>query len=285
LVHGETGTGKELVGALIHALSPRAAQPLVRFNCAAIPESLAEAELFGHVRGAFSGALSSRRGFFAMADRGTLVLDEIGELASGVQPKLLRVLQSGEIQPVGAGRSEKVDVRVVACTNRDLAQAVKSGGFRADLFYRLCVVRLDVPALRDRPSDIPLLAQEFVRRYVNRFGLDELRLSPALVSELSRRAWPGNVRELENTIARLVALSRGGVIDVDALETPEPAGLPESDAAEQSGEPLRQRVARFERELITEALSRAGGNQSAAARELGVSRVTLIDKLKRYGLL
>src|SRR5216683_2204902 len=180
LVRGETGTGKELIASLIHAESRRAKGPLVRFNCAAIPGELAEAELFGHARGAFTGAAQARRGFFAEANGGTLVLDEVGELSGAVQAKLLRALQEGEIQPVGAGRVEKVDVRVVACTNRDLAAEARAHRFREDLYYRLAVVELMVPPLRDHREDIPPLTAEFARRYADRFGMKDVRLSPAL---------------------------------------------------------------------------------------------------------
>src|SRR3989449_2735833 len=178
LVRGDTGTGKELVAALVHAESRRAKAPFVRFNCAAIPGDLAEAELFGHTRGAFTGAAQARRGFFAEASGGTLVLDEVGELSGGIQAKLLRALQEGEIQPVGAGRVERVDVRVVACTNRDLAAEVRAHRFREDLYYRLAVVELIVPPLHEHREDIPALVAEFARRYADRFGMQGVRLAP-----------------------------------------------------------------------------------------------------------
>jgi two-component system response regulator AtoC len=293
LVRGETGTGKEFVAELLHAQSARATKPLVRFNCAALPAELADAELFGHARGAFTGASTSRPGFFAQADGGTLILDEVGELPPAVQAKLLRALQEGEIQPVGSGRIDKVDVRVVAATNRDLAADVKTGSFREDLYYRLAVVELVVPPLRDRKDDIPALAEEFARRYGERFGLGAVSLDPALVDALVRQDWPGNVRQLENTIARLAALSTGGTITLADLESatgqrPE-APPPADDAAEpvpdaRSGPSLKEQVEAFERGLVARALEATGGNQSEAARRLGVSRVTLIDKLKKYGL-
>jgi two-component system response regulator AtoC len=288
LLRGETGTGKELVGGLLHALSRRASGPLVRFNCAAIPADLAEAELFGHTRGAFTGAGSARSGFFAQASGGTLILDEVAELPGSVQPKLLRALASGEIQPVGSSRTERVDVRIVACTHRDLAAEARAERFRPDLYYRLAVVEIVVPPLRNRRDDIPLLAEEFVRRYATRFGLDDVRLSSALLDELSRRDWPGNVRELENAVARVVALSRSGTIGPEALDPTPVEGAPHAAAgpSEAGNEAtLRERVAGFERDLIAQALERSDNNQSAAARELGISRVTLIDKMKRHGLL
>jgi DNA-binding NtrC family response regulator len=299
LVRGETGTGKELVAALLHIHSARASGPMVRFNCAAIPAELAEAELFGHARGAFTGAGGARRGFFAEAHGGTLILDEVGELPHGVQAKLLRALQEGEIQPVGSGRVEKVDVRVVAATNRDLAADVRAGTFREDLYYRLAVVELVVPPLRDRREDIPALAEELARRYGDKFGLGRIELEPALVEQFTRQDWPGNVRQLENAIARLAALSTGGTIRLaDYLEqiggeSVAPATSIDGDAGDEArdapgdnanGPSLREQVEAFERGVISRALDAASGNQSEAARRLGVSRVTLIDKLKKYGL-
>jgi two-component system response regulator AtoC len=293
LVRGETGTGKEFVAELLHAQSARAEKPLIRFNCAALPADLADAELFGHARGAFTGASASRQGFFAQADGGTLILDEVGELPPAVQAKLLRALQEGEIQPVGSGRIDKVNVRVVASTNRDLAADVKAGTFREDLYYRLAVVELVVPPLRDRKDDIPALAEEFARRYGERFGLDEILLEPALVDALAKTDWPGNVRQLENTIARLAALSAGGAItlaDFRAADTtgsappmvPSDTDEPPPDA--RNGPSLKEQVEAFERGLVARALDATSGNQSEAARRLGVSRVTLIDKMKKYGL-
>jgi DNA-binding NtrC family response regulator len=303
LVRGETGTGKEFVAELLHAQSQRSKHPLVRFNCAALPADLADAELFGHVRGAFTGATAGRPGFFAQANGGTLILDEVGELPLSVQAKLLRALQEGEIQPVGSGRIDKVDVRVVASTNRDLAADAKVGTFREDLYYRLAVVELVVPPLRDRKDDIPALAAEFARRYGDRFGLGTITLEQSLIDALVRTEWPGNVRQLENTIARLAALSTGGVIGLADLEAAN--GLPSSssstelvatDAADagdehagpvtdaRNGPSLKEQVEAFERGLVARALDSTGGNQSEAARRLGVSRVTLIDKMKKYGL-
>jgi two-component system, NtrC family, response regulator AtoC len=285
LVRGETGTGKELVASLLHAESRRAAGPLVRFNCAAIPAELAEAELFGHTRGAFTGAAQARRGFFAQADGGTLVLDEVGELPLALQAKLLRALQEGEIQPVGAGRVEKVDVRVVACTNRDLEAEARAGRFREDLFYRLAVVELVVPPLRDHRDDIPALAAEFARRYAERFGMEDVRLSSALLAALRSADWPGNVRQLENAVARMVALGSSGELGPEAFGRT-PAAAPEEPGAESPPEgtlSLREHLDAVERSLIVKALAAAGGNQSEAARRLGVSRSAFIDRLKKYG--
>src|SRR5256886_4531050 len=284
LLRGETGTGKELIASLIHAESRRAAGPLVRFNCAAIPGDLAEAELFGHVRGAFTGASQARRGFFAEADGGTLVLDEVGELPLPVQAKLLRALQEGEIQPVGAGRVERVDVRVVACTNRDLAAEARARRFREDLYYRLAVVELLVPPLHEHREDIPALAGQFVRHYAERFGMDGVRLAPGLVDALQRADWPGNVRQLENAVARMVALGGGGEIGVQAL-TGTAFRATESDAETLPDGTLSlpEQIDALERSVIARTLAAVSGNQSEAARRLGLSRGSLIDRLKKYG--
>jgi len=280
LVSGESGTGKELVATLLHAEGPRSRGPLVRFNCAALPSELADAELFGHVKGAFTGATATRPGYFARANGGTLVLDEVGELPLAIQAKLLRALQEHEIQPVGAARTEKIDVRVVACTNRDLAEESKTGRFRQDLYFRLAVVELHVPPLRDRREDIPALAELFAARYAQRFGVQGVTLAAGLVAELARRDWPGNVRQLESTIARLVALTDGGELDTLHLEDPHaPTIAP--DAPRLS---LKEQVQAFERGLIARALDDSHGNQVRASQALAVSRATLIDKMKRYGL-
>jgi DNA-binding NtrC family response regulator len=296
LVRGETGTGKELIASLLHAQSKRAKKPLIRFNCAAIPGELAEAELFGHAKGAFTGAHAQRRGFFAEADGGTLVLDEVGELSLPIQAKLLRAIQEGEIQPVGSGRVERVDVRIVACTNRDLAAEAKAGHFREDLYYRLAVVELEVPPLRVRPDDVPPLAEEFARSYGHKFGVEGLRLSPPLLDRLRQADWPGNVRQLENAIARMVALSTGGELGPEAYagfggqSAPRSSSTPSADAeAEEArgaldGPSLREQVEAFERNLISRALGASHGNQSEASRRLGTSRATLIDKIKKYKL-
>jgi DNA-binding NtrC family response regulator len=287
LIRGETGTGKELIASLIHAQSPRAARPLIRFNCAAIPGELADAELFGHARGAFTGAVQARRGFFAEADGGTLVLDEIGELPMALQPKLLRALQEGEIQPVGAGRVERVDVRVVASTHHDLAEDVRTGRFREDLFYRLVVLEVVVPPLREHRDDIPALVAEFARRHAARFGMQDVRLRPELVDALQRLDWPGNVRQLENAVARIVALSSGGEIGLEALTaaTAAPAADADAEPPPEGTISLREQLEAVERSLIRRTMAAVGGNQSEAARRLGVSRGSLIERLKKYGPL
>ena len=275
LVRGESGTGKELVASLLHTGGRRAGGPLVRFNCAAVPAELAEAELFGHAKGAYTGAAAARRGYFALAHGGTLVLDEVGELPAAVQPKLLRAAQDGEIQPVGAGRPERVDVRLVACTHRDLRAEARAGRFREDLYYRLAVVELVVPPLRERREDVPALAAAFARRASERFGMEPVALAPELVAALQRQDWPGNVRELENAVTRMVALAAGPELGLEALGGDAlPEGTPTT---------FREKVEAYERQLLQEALDAAGGNQSEAARRLGLSRGTFLEKLKRLG--
>jgi two-component system response regulator AtoC len=287
LLRGETGTGKELIATLVHAASRRADKPLIKFNCAALASELAESQLFGHVKGAFTGAIASHGGFFAAADGGTLVLDEVGELSLGTQAALLRTLQEGEIQRVGSARPEIVDVRIVASTNRDLLADVRSGRFREDLYYRLSVVELVVPPLRDRRVDIPSLVEEFALRYAERFGVEEVQIAPELVARMTAAAWPGNVRQLENTIARLVAMSNGGVIDGRncVLVTDEDTEAARHDTRMiNATASLLEQVDAFERAVIARAFEAAGGNQSETARKLTVCRSTLIEKLKKYGL-
>jgi len=282
LIRGETGTGKELVASFLHLNSARAKQPLVVFNSAAIPPELAEAQLFGHVRGAFTGAVAAHEGYFAQAHNGTLFLDEIGELRLDLQAKLLRALQEGEIQPLGGSRIDKVDVRVIAATHRDLAAEVKAGRFREDLYYRLNVVELVVPPLRDRRSDIPLLAREFARKYSERFGLGYVvQLAPELVDHLEAGAWPGNIRQLENTIARAIALTSTKIISLPALEPPGETDEPHAPGTAPS---FREQVEAFERNLLRQALAASHGNQSETARRLHLNRASLYDKLKKYGM-
>ncbi len=282
LIRGETGTGKELIASFLHLNSHRAKQPLVVFNSAAIPPELAEAQLFGHVRGAFTGAVAAHEGYFAQANGGTLFLDEIGELRLDVQAKLLRALQEHEIQPLGGARMEKVDVRVIAATHRDLSADVKAGRFREDLFYRLNVVELIVPPLRERRGDIAMLAREFARKYSERFGLGYVvQLAPELLEELERGAWPGNIRQLENTIARSIALASTKIISLEALDQP---GEHNEAAAPGSAPSFREQVEAFERNLIRHALAASHGNQSETARRLHLNRASLYDKLKKYGM-
>jgi DNA-binding NtrC family response regulator len=288
LVRGETGTGKELIASLLHANSSRAKQPLVVFNSAAIPAELAETQLFGHTRGAFTGAVTAHDGYFVQASGGTLFIDEIGELPLPLQAKLLRVLQEREVQPIGSTQVKKVDVRVVAATHRDLAAAVKAGQFREDLYYRLNVIELVVPPLRERKADIPPLAREFARKYSERYGLGYVvQLSPELIEHLERQPWPGNVRQLENTIARCIALATTKIVGLEALQVPHDGG-DAGDAGDGSlanaGPSFREQVDAFERNLIAQAIRASGGNQSETARRLQLNRATLYDKLKKYGL-
>jgi two-component system response regulator FlrC len=290
LVEAESGTGKELLARMIHRTSPRAAQPLVAVNCAALPENLLESELFGFERGAFTGAVGSKPGKFELAHRGTLLLDEIGEMAPILQAKLLRVLQEREVDRIGGKEPIKIDVRVIATTNRDLAALVRRGEFREDLYYRLNVIPLTIPPLRSRIDDIALLVDLFCRRYGREFGREEIRASDATLARLTRYNWPGNVRELENTIHRAVALSSGPVIDEYDLLLAEP-----EPRAPQAPEPARQAapsppiaqgmtVREMERQLIRNTLDQTGGNRTHAARMLGISLRTLRNKLNEFGL-
>jgi two-component system response regulator AtoC len=289
LLTGESGAGKDVVASVLHAHSRRADKAFVRFNAAAIPSELAEAELFGHTKGAFTGAQTARQGYFQQANKGTLFIDEIGELPLGMQAKVLRALQSGEVQQVG-GRPETVDVRLVAATNRDLIADVKAGRFREDLFYRLNVVPIRVPALRERAEDVEPLVRTFVRQYSERYGMGGVEVEPSLVETLRSHPWPGNVRELENTVARLLALAPDERITLalwrSLSEGPAPAEVaPAASGDPGPGYPLRARVETFERSLIAEAFEGAGHNQSETARRLGVSRPALIEKLHKYGLI
>lgn len=279
LITGESGTGKEVIARAIHRASPRAGAAFVGVNCAAIPETLLESELFGHVRGAFTGATADRPGLFEQADGGTLLLDEIGELPLPLQSKLLRALQEGEIRRVGAERTRKVDARVVAATARDLRAEVTAGRFREDLFYRLNVVTVHLPPLRDRPEDIPALARHFAAGASRRLGR-RLAVSAAAIGWLAAQPWPGNARELEHTIERAAVLS-----DHDALEPDDfrPRDGVRAALAEPAGT-LRDAVDAAERDAIAAALTAAGGNRRDAATRLGVSLRTLFYKIARHGL-
>jgi DNA-binding NtrC family response regulator len=289
LLTGESGAGKDVLAQVLHAHSRRADRPLIRFNAAAIPAELAEAELFGHTRGAFTGAQQARPGYFQQAHKGTLFIDEVGELPLAIQAKVLRALQSGEVQQLG-GRTETVDVRLIAATARDLQSEVRAGRFREDLFYRLNVVPLRVPALRERPEDVEPLVRTFVRRYAERYGMGGVEVEPALVEALRAHAWPGNVRELENTVARLLALAPDERITLALWRAIADGASPSSTPSANNGDPgpghpLRGRVEAFERRLIAEAFESAAHNQSETARRLGVSRPALIEKLHKYGLI
>jgi len=278
LLQGETGTGKERLARAVHQFSVRQDHPFVTVNCAAIPSGLLESELFGHERGAFTGALVQQLGRFELAHQGTLFLDEIGDLPLDLQPKLLRVLQEQEFERLGSTRTQRVDVRLVAATNRDLAQMVDAGHFRADLYYRLTVFPITVPPLRHRPEDIPLLVRHFVRHYAQRMR-KRVDIIPAEALEaLTRYSWPGNVRQLQNVIARAVILSPGSVLHLLLAEVTPPA----------RGVPSRGRTLKeVEREHILTTLRDThgliGGPQGAAAR-LGVKRTTLLYKMEKLGL-
>ncbi|OLC03183.1 MAG: hypothetical protein AUH46_05775 [Gemmatimonadetes bacterium 13_1_40CM_70_15] len=290
LITGESGTGKELIARAIHRASPRRAAAFVAVNCAAIPENLLESELFGHVRGAFTGAGSDKPGLFEQADGGTLLLDEIGELPLGLQAKLLRVLQDGEIRRVGDQRTRRVDVRVLAATARDLGADAGAGRFREDLYYRLNVVTIHLPPLRERPGDIAPLAHHFAARLGRRLGRP-LSLAAAAVAWLEAQPWRGNVRELEHTIERAAVLTDKEILEPQDLREgplPAPHAVGGEAGGEGSGEwgvgsgTLREVVERAEREAITVALEACAGNRRAAAKQLGVSLRTLFYKIERY---
>jgi transcriptional regulator with GAF, ATPase, and Fis domain len=304
LIQGESGTGKELAARAIHQLSDRVKKNFVPVNCAAIPDDLLESELFGHVKGSFTGAYSNRAGRFEMADKGTLFLDEIGDMKANLQVKLLRVLQNREFEPVGASKSQKVDVRIVAATNKNLEELVVSRDFREDLYYRLSVIPVTIPPLRERRDDIPLLIQAFLTRFnsdkrnaVKGFSRDTLDI-------LCNYEWPGNVRELENLVERLVILKGSGFITPDdlpekylsgRLSVPIPVPLPVSARVRattaqpdndlpEGGICLNSAVEEFENRLILQALERTGGNKKEAALLLNLKRTTLIEKLKKKNL-
>jgi DNA-binding NtrC family response regulator len=287
LITGESGTGKEVVARLLHGSSPRVGGPFVAVNCGAIPETLIESELFGHAKGSFTGATDARPGKFVHADGGTLFLDEIGELPLTLQVKLLRVLQDREITPVGEARSRTVDVRVIAATNRDLELMVREGSFRHDLYYRLDVLPIRLPALRERPEDIPVLARHFLESLNRRLGRD-VSMSEEALTLLKLHAWPGNVREMENLLERLVLLNRTGTVGADDLP-PRMRAVPGAAAASAAAAELARgtidlpaTLAAIEGSLIEQALRQAGGNKTRAADLLGLSRTTLLDKMKKH---
>jgi two-component system NtrC family response regulator len=290
LITGESGTGKELVAQAIHRLSRRASGPLIAVNCAAIPEQLLESELFGHVRGAFTGAQQARTGRFKLADSGTIFLDEIGEMPLLLQGKLLRVLQERVIEPLGGNKAEPVDFRVIAATNKDLEALAAEGKFRLDLFYRLNVVPLVLPPLRERTGDVPILVPHFL----DKASAKDLSFAPAAMDALERYGWPGNVRELQNLVERLAVLKGPGEIGLADLPAPiraaaavapaPAAPAPSSDAAialPPEGIDLYAALAELEDRLINEALERSGGNKNQAAKILKLNRTTLVEKLKK----
>ncbi len=277
LVMGESGTGKELVARAIHYNSPRASAAFVPVNCGGIPEGLLESELFGHVKGSFTGATESRAGFFQAADGGTIFLDEISEMSLGMQVKLLRVLQEKEVYMVGATKPRKVDVRILAATNKDLAKVVEKGQFREDLFYRLNVITITIPPLHERGDDVLLLANHFVERFAREFGKPAPRLSDEVLLALKSYSWPGNVRELENMMQRLVVMSDADIIDMPDL----PALMRFSVKGEAS---LDRPLVEVEAEYIANVLASVGGNKTQAAKILGIDRKTLREKMKSYDM-
>ncbi|MFI5280964.1 MAG: sigma-54-dependent transcriptional regulator [Gemmatimonadales bacterium] len=280
LITGETGTGKEVVARLVHALSPRAERAFLAVNCAAIPETLLEAELFGHMKGAFTGAIATNRGLMEEASGSTLFLDEIGAISLNIQVKLLRVLQERTIMRVGGREPIAVDARIVAATNRDLGDEVRAGRFREDLYYRLNVVPIRIPALRERPEDIPLLAAHFLRRAANDNGVEAPSIPPGTMQRLMAHQWPGNVRELENFIERAVIMGAGArtiVFDPDAgLQAAQGIGAPKD------GRNGHWNLEQLERSYILAVLDEVGGHQARAAEVLGIDRRTLYRKLKQY---
>ncbi len=303
LITGESGTGKEVIAKTIHFNNPdRANGPFVALNCAAIPHNLLGSELFGHEKGAFTGAISSRMGRFELAQRGTLLLDEVGELDLSLQAKLLRVLQEREFERVGGVKKIKVDVRIIAASNKDLEQATRNGSFREDLFYRLNVIPLHLPPLRSRAEDIPLLIAHFIDEYCRKLDRSPFTIAPEAMDRLLRYQWPGNVRELENLIERLSILAAGRVaslqdlpekiqqLAVTAVPSPQPETVPPAEpltgpdpVAElgDAGIDLNAVVSAMERQLITRALERSGGVRSRAAQLLGLNRTTLLEKMKK----
>jgi transcriptional regulator with PAS, ATPase and Fis domain len=285
LIMGESGTGKELVARAIHSASPRSDRPFIPVNCGAIPAELLESEMFGHERGAFTGAIGQRAGMFQLANGGTIFLDEVGEMNPTLQVKLLRVLQDREVRPVGADRVMKVDVRVIAASNKELAAEVEAGNFREDLFYRLQVIPIVMPPLRERRSDIPLLVRHFLEKHNRKRPGRPAEIAEEAMVHLWEYDWPGNVRELENLLERLVILSEDGRIDVDHLPPSIRSFISEKKIPRptlgEEGLDLNSAVEEFENRLIEEALRRTKGNKQAAARLLGLKRTTLVAKLRR----
>ena len=285
LITGETGTGKEVVARAIHHNSARRTHRFVALNCSAIPETLLEAELFGHVRGAFTGAVGARQGRFEQAHKGTLFLDEVGTMSSALQTKLLRALQEREFERIGDSQTIKVDVRVIGATNSDLAKMVAEGSFREDLYYRLHVIPVQLPPLRDRREDVPVLVQHFLQKFS---PTSEMRVSQDAMRALMAYAWPGNVRQLENAVERAVALSSGRQ-QLETTDLPAEVHLePPSTQAPfvelpDDGLDLPGYLAAIERDLIQRSLDRTGGNRNRAAELLHIKRTTLVEKLKRFG--
>jgi len=284
LILGESGTGKELVARAIHTNSPRKEKPFVAVNCAALSQGLIESELFGHVKGAFTGAVGAKEGMLVYADGGTLFLDEVGDMPLETQAKLLRVLETREVQPVGGNRTQKVDIRLVAATHRDLRERVKTGTFREDLLFRLQVVTIALPALRDRPGDVPMLIDHFIGELAREHGRNVRGITPEARALLVRYDWPGNVREFRNAIENMVLLSRSNVLDVE--DVPEHVKQTSGASGRVQGhyELAGRTLVEVERDLIEANLRLAGGNRQKAAKLMGMGERTLYRKLKEYGL-
>lgn len=289
LIEGESGTGKELVAQAIHYAGPRNSLPLVKVNCVTLSESLLESELFGHERGAFTGAVSMKKGLFEVADGGTLFLDEIGEMSPSTQAKLLQFLQDGTFRRVGGTQNLSVDVRVICATNRNLKQMVAESKYREDLYYRLHVFPILLPPLRDRRGDIPKLAQHFLNKFAAEMGKPFKGFSPEALRNLEACSWPGNVRELENAVERAAVLCKNEWVDETALKFLDTAESADADKAVQSliqtGTPLRGQMDFYEKRILEETLMECRGNHSRAARQLSLNRTTLLAKLKKHGLL
>jgi len=279
LIRGETGTGKELIADLIHRLSARHGAPFVRFNCTAIPSGLLESELFGHERGAFTGAIARRIGRFERADRGTLLLDEMGDLPLDLQPKLLRVLEEQQFERIGSTQTIRSDVRVIAATNRPLEELVEAGEFRADLYYRLNVFPIDLPALRERAEDIPLLVQHFVASHARNLGRHIASIPDDVMETLVRHPWPGNVRELQHVLQRAVILSPGGVLQLPPLAEPVKTARTSAPQGERFEDAVRDHIV----EVLRETNGVVAGPRGAAAR-LGLKRTTLLSKMEKLGI-
>ena len=279
LIMGETGTGKEMVARAIHFHSAQRDMPLIKVNCAAIPETLLESELFGHVRGAFTGATNHKKGKFALADGGTIFLDEIGTMSQALQAKLLRVLQEREFEPLGSERTQRVDVRVIAATNRDLRQMVSDGRFQEDLYYRLNVIPIEIPPLRERREDIPVLIEHFVQKHAQRAGKRISGTAPGVLEVLQASDWPGNVRELENTLERAVVLSPSAVIEPSAVRI---LGAAPSSVSGLPSMNLRQNIDWTERETVRRALESSGGVKKDAAELMGISQRALSYYLAKH---
>ena len=286
LIYGENGTGKELVARTVHAMSRRRAAPFVEVNCAAIPEELIESELFGHVRGAFTGAVADRRGKFEVADGGTIFLDEIGDMSLKTQAKVLRVLQQQTMEAVGGTARIKVDARVLAATNKDLQAEIRGGNFREDLYFRLNVIPIFVPPLRERQEDIQLLAEHFMAEFAREYGRRIKRFEPGALAVVQRYSWPGNVRELRNVIERLMIMVPGDSISAIELNFLDPSALERPGVPATTSERLRLHEARdrFERDLILRTLSEQHGNMSRTAEILGVERSNLYRKMRAFGI-